>query len=140
MYNVKDVYTYDIYDVIMYLHYQSNETRPYKLYANTNDVEVGSLSFQRRLNMYFTPFLKKDLSPAFMQIINSHIEFIWQKVIANNEDNIEVYEYEEKVYENEEGEGYVDQFLCRRDKSLKTSKDEVQFEISLNKEEMEIDT
>lgn len=125
MYNVKDVHTCDIHDVIMYLHYNSDETRPYKLYASTNDIEVRSPSFHRRLNMYFMPFLRKALSPAFMQIINSYVEFIWQKIMVDDEDNITVYEYEEKVCENEEDEGYVEQFLCRRNGSLKTSEDKM---------------
>lgn len=38
----------------------------------------------------------ESLSPTFMQIINTHVEFIWQEIMMNDEDNIEVYEYEEK--------------------------------------------
>ncbi|XP_011872825.1 PREDICTED: uncharacterized protein LOC105564780 isoform X2 [Vollenhovia emeryi] len=140
MYNVKDVCTYDTYDVAICLHYYSDETRPYKLYTSTNDVVARSLSFYRRLNTYFVPFLKKDLSPAFMQIINSYGEFIWQKVMTANEDDTEVYEYEEKVCENEEDDGYVDQFLCRRDRSLKLRASEVQLRISSDKIEMEVDS
>ncbi|XP_071572405.1 uncharacterized protein [Temnothorax nylanderi] len=141
MHNVKDVYTYDIHDVIMYLHYHFDEARPYKLYASTNDVGVRSPTFQRRLNMYFVPFLKKDLSPAFMQVINSCVEFIWQKVLVDNEDNVEVYECEERICENEEDGGYVDQFLYRRDRRLRTTNEgEMQFEITLDKDEAEIDT
>lgn len=139
MCNVKDVYTSDIHDVIMYLHYNSDETRPYKLYTSTNDIQVRSPSFHRRLNMYFMPFLRKDLSLAFMQIINSYVEFIWHKIMVVDEDNITVCEYEEKVYENEK-DGYVEQFLCRRNGSerLKTSEGEMLFEISSDKDEMEI--
>jgi len=81
------------------------------------------------------PFLRKDLSLAFMQIINSYVEFIWHKIMVDDEDNITVYEYEEKVYENEE-DGYVEQFLCRRNGSLKTSEGEMLLEISSDKDEM----
>lgn len=125
MYNVKNVYSYDTHDVIVYLHYHSDKTRPYKLHTTTNDIEIESPSLYRRLNVYFMPFLKKDLTSAFMQITNSDDEFIWQKVIVDNEDNIEVYECEETVCENEEDE-YVEYFLCRRNKR--------------NENEMEIDT
>ncbi|XP_011171005.2 uncharacterized protein LOC105203798 [Solenopsis invicta] len=124
MHNVKDVYTSDTHDAAVYLHYHTDETRPYKLSATTINVEGKRSLLHRRLNMYFMPFLKKDLSLAFMQIISSYVEFIWQKVIVESKENVELYEYEDKI-ETEDDSGYVDIYLCRRDKSLKRKEGEM---------------
>ncbi|XP_012542077.1 uncharacterized protein LOC105839956 [Monomorium pharaonis] len=141
LYNIEDVYTNDIHDVITYLYYHADETRPYKLSANTIEADVRPPFFYKRLSMYFMPFIKNDLSSAFIQIVNSYVEFIWQKVIVENEDNVEIFECKATIlYDDEKNTEYVDYFLCRRDRSSERNEDKMQLKISLDNDDTETET
>lgn len=102
------------YDVALYLYYNLDEARPYKLSSSTDGFEISSPALIRRLNKYFEPFLKMDLSSALLQISEVQTEFVWKKDIEeDDEDNIEIYEYEI----DEENVEFMTQYLYRDDKA-----------------------
>lgn len=102
------------YDVPLYLYYNLDEARPYKLSSSTDGFEISSPALIRRLNKYFEPFLKMDLSSALLQISEVQTEFVWKKDIEeDNEDDIEIYEYEI----DEENVEFMTQYLYRDDKA-----------------------
>ncbi|XP_025269466.1 uncharacterized protein LOC112639499 [Camponotus floridanus] len=116
---IKYVDTDEFYNVMVYLYYKSTAARPYKLSSDTDNDERQSSILIKKLNKYFKPFLKKDLSLAFLQIYESQTIFVWQKVMANdNEDITEVSDTSD--------DGFLTKFLYRGDK--KKSKNKVQNE------------
>lgn len=119
--------TDEIYNITLYLYYESAAARPYKLCSDTDDDERPSPILIKKLNKYFKSFLKKNLSSAFLQIGKSQTEFVWQKIMANdNEDIMEVFD------KSDDGNmGFLEEFLHRSDKKKqKNNKNKVQNEES----------
>ncbi|XP_050455924.1 uncharacterized protein LOC126853866 [Cataglyphis hispanica] len=132
---IKDIDTDEFYNVILYLYYESTAARPYKLSSDVDDNEKPSPILVKKLNKYFKPFLKENLSLAFLQISESQTKFVWQKIMANdNEDIAEVFDKSDN-----ENMGFLTEFLHRGDKKRqKKSKNKVQNEeITLRGNEME---
>lgn len=106
------------YDVMLYLHYNLDEIRPYKLSSTIDDSEIPSPALIRRLNKYFEPFLKMDLTSALLQISEFQNEFVWDMFIEEDDkDDIETYEDET----DEENTGVIAQYLHRDDKVTRSS-------------------
>lgn len=111
MLGVKDIDSGDTFNVSLYLCYNFAEVRPYKLLPDTEENERPSTDLLERLSKYFKPFLKKDLGSAFQQVSESQVSFVWEKVMADNKDSIEIC--------NESGDedvGFLSKFLRRSDK------------------------
>ncbi|KMQ89677.1 grip and coiled-coil domain-containing protein, partial [Lasius niger] len=124
---IKDMDTDEIYNITLYLYYESAAARPYKLSSDTDDEERPSPILIKKLNKYFKSFLKKNLSSAFLQIGKSQTEFVWQKIMANdNEDIMEVFD------KSDGGNmGFLEEFLhCNDKKKQKNNKNKVQNEES----------
>lgn len=119
---IKDVNTDEFYNVMLYLYYESAAARPHKLSSDTDNDERPSPILIKKLNKYFKPFLKKDLNLAFLQISESQTTFVWQKIMANhNEDIMEVFDKSD--------EGFLTKFLHGEDKKKqKKSKNKVRNE------------
>ncbi|KAM0731080.1 hypothetical protein ACS0PU_002140 [Formica fusca] len=120
---IKDIDSDKFYNVILYLYYESAAARPHKLSSDTDDNEKPSPILVKKLNKYFKPFLKENLSLAFLQISESQTKFVWQKIIANdNEDIAEVFD------KSDDGNtGVLAEFLHQGDKKRqKKSKSKVQ--------------
>lgn len=129
---IKDIDTDEFYNVILYLYYESAAARPHKLSSDTDDNEKPSPILVKKLNKYFKPFLKENLSLAFLQISESQTKFVWQKIMANdNEDIAEVLD------KSDDGNmGFLAEFLHRDEK--KRSKNKIQNEeITLRENETE---
>lgn len=116
---IKDVDTDEFYNVMLYLYYKTTAARPHKLSSDTDNDERQSSILIKKLNKYFKPFLKEDLSLAFLQVCESQTIFVWQKVMAN--DNEDITEASDTS-----NEGFLTKFLNRGDK--KKSKNKVQNE------------
>lgn len=134
--------TTKFYDVILYLHYNLDETRPFKLSSTVDEIEIPSPALIRRLNKYFEPFFKMDLISALLQITEFENEFVWNLLMEDDdEDDIEIYENEI----DEENAGFMVQYLYRCDKVMRNNENETQNdsvkneigEIALDESEME---
>lgn len=132
---IKDIDTDEFYNVILYLYYESTAARPHKLSSDTDDNEKPSPILVKKLNKYFKPFLKENLSLAFLQISESQTKFVWQKIMANDDEDIA------KVFDkSDDGNmGFLTEFLHRGDKKRqKKRKNKVQNEeITFRENEME---
>ncbi|XP_011171004.1 uncharacterized protein LOC105203797 [Solenopsis invicta] len=96
---VTDVNTTKLYDVALYLYYNLDETKPYKLSSTVDDVETSLPAVIRRFNKYFEPFLKMDLTSAFLQISEFRNEFVWEILMEEDDkDDIQIYEDETCLY------------------------------------------
>ncbi|XP_072745331.1 uncharacterized protein [Anoplolepis gracilipes] len=84
---MKDIDTDKFYNVVLYLSYESTGVRPYKLISTTDMGEQPPI-LDRKLNKYFEPFLKKDLSSAFLEISKSQTKFVFSKIIADDNKDI----------------------------------------------------
>lgn len=119
---IKDIDTDEFYNVMLYLYYESAAARPYKLSSDTDNIEKPSPILVKKLNKYFKPFLKEDLSLAILQISKSQTIFMWQKIMANDNENIT------EVFDKSD-EGFLTKFLYQGDKKRqKKNKHKVQNE------------
>lgn len=95
---IRDTYVNESYKVTLQLHYKSDETRPYRLFSDTEDEEIPSPRLLGRLNKFFEPFLKLNLCLALLQISTFIMEYdlLWVKTVTDKHDDIEIYEQESK--------------------------------------------
>lgn len=126
MSGMKDIESDTVRNVTLYLCYNSAETRPYKLLPDTNDNEKPSAELFKRLNKYFKPFLKNDLSSAFQCVNESQTEFLW-KPIATDENGGKILETSDESLENA---GFLSTCLRRDNKKQKRNKNKEQNEKS----------
>ncbi|XP_012542078.2 uncharacterized protein LOC105839957 [Monomorium pharaonis] len=137
MIGVKDMDTTKLYDVTLYLYYNLDETRPYKLSSTVDDFEVLLPALIRKFNWYFEPFLKMDLTSALLRISEFRNKFVWEILMEEDEDDIEIFYKDEMIH-----------YLYRGDKVIRSnesethtqneSKEDGSEKKELNQNEMEI--
>lgn len=87
----------EIYNIILFMAYKSNEALPYLINIETQDNTL-SPKLNKIFNKYFKPFKIVNLSAAFEQIIGDNRHFIWKKVskVSNNFDEYITEEKDEE--------------------------------------------
>ncbi|XP_071648115.1 uncharacterized protein [Temnothorax longispinosus] len=142
MLGIRDINITKLYDIILYLHYNLDETRPYKLSTTVDESEIASPTLIRRFNKYFESFLKMDLTSALLQLSEFQNEFAWDIFVEqDDEDDIEIYDDDS----DDENTGIMIQYLYRGDNLTRSNRNEAQNdsmengneELALDENEME---
>ncbi|XP_014601428.1 PREDICTED: putative uncharacterized protein DDB_G0289963 [Polistes canadensis] len=87
----------EIYNIMLFMAYKSNEALPYLISIETQDNTL-SPKMNKIFNKYFKPFKIFNLSAAFERIIDDNRHFIWKKVskVSNNFDEYITEEKDEE--------------------------------------------
>ncbi|KAI4492073.1 hypothetical protein M0802_010081 [Mischocyttarus mexicanus] len=129
----------EIYNIILFMVYKSNEALPYLINIETPDSTL-SPEMCKIFQKYFKPFKMINLITAFEQIISNNCHFIWKKVykvlynIDNDLKQLEIENEDEYSSNSMENESRSESDDSRNKSKLEESVDAIVKTKKLNKQ------
>ncbi|XP_020290893.1 uncharacterized protein LOC109858236 isoform X2 [Pseudomyrmex gracilis] len=127
LYGVHDCENDKYINIVVYLQYHSDRTRPHKIEVETNDKNILSNDAKQRLKVCLKEFKLSDLPTAFERVLANDSEFAWMRT-DDSDSPLELH-----YSSDSDEEGFLEQLQSERKKSLRQAKKKQELRKKWNK-------